>query len=479
MAALGVPFPLRPDESLSGALFRAAGVAGFTITQQMIEVAGFRYVRLESIASRNPVAAAPPIAELLGVGVEEVARHFHQDYPDGSCEFFGTRIRSRHRDITARRVAPTALRQANYMRALWQLKCFGFDPRSLEVLLSNCPRCGEPLRLIHSLGVEHCTACIDFEFGLPKPAVDLRDFPQPTLEVTDREALDFVVDLVDPDPDVRASFAPDLHDELRCLSRGEIFELVLAFCCVAEQDAARSTTSIARPTTREDYLRIFTPDALAAAGRIVMQWPQGFDRLCETARAGMLDRGGFFGAKAELGQIYSLQVDRSLTEATRAVAKAAIARNMCLTASTNQVRRVESRGRNDLITAQAAAEKYNIRRKVFPRLAGDARLEVHRTAAAKSPMLFRDDQIAEIAAIREDLEAVSSVGTRLGVPPSAVREIATAGALLQDAAFHHFAGATGPRDYRWIPRRLHGRDRGPDSGAVNLHAESLGKELGD
>ena len=71
----------------------------------------------------------------------------------------------------------------------------------------------------------------------------------------------------------------------------------------------------------------------------------------------MADRG-FFGAKAELGQIYAIQVDRSLSEQTRQVAKCAIRRNMELTAESHQVRRTEFRGRTDLITTQAASRKH-------------------------------------------------------------------------------------------------------------------------
>jgi hypothetical protein len=431
MPTLGVSFPLHPDESLSGALFRVAGTAGYATTQQMIEFAGFSFTRLESIASKDPAVAGPAIAELLGVPLDEVVRHFHQNHPDGFFDFFGTRIRTKHRDITGRRVAPMALRQANYMRALWQLKPFSFDPHSLEMLLSNCPHCGKPLDYLRSLGVERCMACTDYEYGLPKPTIDFRDFPQPILAIEDREALDFVAGLIDPDPDVRASFAPNLDDELCSLTRGELFELTLALCCVADQDTSRSTTSIARPTTREDHARIFTPDALSAAGRAVMQWPGGFNQLCETARAGMAERG-FFGAKAELGQIYALQVDRSLTQATRDVTRTAIARNMRETASTNMVRRVEFRGGIDLITTSAAAKKYGIRGKLFPRLARDGRVKVYRSLAKKGPVMFREDQIAEIAAIREDVEAVSSVGVRLGIPPSVVREIAKEGLLIPE-----------------------------------------------
>lgn len=447
MSTLGVRFPLKPDESLSGVLFRAAGEAGFLITQQMMDVAGFRHTRIETAAGKEPELAAKPKARLLGITATEVAGHFHQMHADGTCQWFGTKLRARHRDITLRRLAPMALRDANYLRAVWQLKCFPFDPRSLELLLEECPQCGSSLSFHRSLGVERCFACAEFdEFGLPAPTIDLRDFPQPMLEVKDREALNFVVDLIDPDPDVRAGFNPSLHDDLRGLTRGEIFELALALCCVAEQDTARSTTSVARPTSRDDHLRVFTPDKLAAAGRTVMRWPTGFDELCDAARSGLADRG-FFGAKAELGQIYAIQVDKSLSEHTRQVAKKAIRRNMELTAGSHQVRRTEFRGRTDLITTQAASEKHGIRRKLFGRLARDPRLEVHRSAAAKGPVLFRDDQISEIAAIRDDLEAVSAVGVRLGIPPSAVRDLSEAKLIVrEDGPVMHLM--TGKEYYR-------------------------------
>lgn len=83
--------------------------------------------------------------------------------------------------IVDRRVSPRALRISQHSKALWHVRSLFFDANSLERLLGTCPVCGAKLTFRYAEGVCSCHHC--------GPSVDLRDFPQPLVEVDDVEAL--------------------------------------------------------------------------------------------------------------------------------------------------------------------------------------------------------------------------------------------------------------------------------------------------
>ncbi len=431
MPRLPIPLRIAEDEHLAGALCRVTVENGRRFPSEVLALVDIETLHPASIAASLDEADATALTGLLGTEVASLRRATHPIADDGRCLFFGTSIRTKHREGPVRRVSPRGLADAPYIRAMWQLRPIGFDPRTKELLLSDCPVCGATLGFSRTYGVCFCDRCAENdELGFVQPAVDLRDFPQPIVESGDMAALDFVTGLVDPDPAVRSLFSPVLDDDLTCLDRGEIFDLCMAIVGVLDQDPKRAVTSPAKPTTRADYERLFTPDRLAEAGRIILDWRSGFDGLCERARATSPERPGFYGIKAELGQVYALTVDRTLTENVRKVVREAVLRNMATSSAGVAVRRTEHRGRTDLITSQQAAQRFDIRLKLFQRLARAPELTHHRASGTKKgPVLFVAEEIAALAALRADLESSSSVGLRLGIPNGAVAQLAQAGLI--------------------------------------------------
>jgi hypothetical protein len=263
--------------------------------------------------------------------------------------------------------------------------------------------------------------------------VDLRDFPQKIIEVEDTEALDFVTGLIDPDPTVRELFRPNLPEEFRGVDRGELFEFCVALACALTADTSHPLTSLNRPKSRDDYARL-TPDVLARAGRAILSWPSGFHLLADEVRALADLRRGHLGIKKELGPLLAISHDPHVLPSIRQEVRAAADADMRRTAAElPTVRRIENRGRSDLITGHAAAEKYKIRRKLFQRIAADGRISVFRSKnAVKAPILFVDAEIAAIAQVRSDLEAVSSAAVRLGIPNGAMRDLAAKGYIFRE-----------------------------------------------
>lgn len=431
MTRLPVATGIEPDELLAGAVARAAAENGRRFPSEVLALVGIETHHPASIAATLDAGAADALALLVGADASAFTAALHSVGEDGRCEFFGTRIRNKHREGPIRRVSPRGLAEKPYVRAIWQLKPLSFDPHTKELLISTCPECGANLGFSRTFGVCHCDRCGSRDdMGFMKGAVDLREFPQPTVEIEDMAALDFVTGLVDPDPEVRCSFYAHMHDDLSGLTRGELFDLTLSIVGVLDQDPSRAVTSPAKATTRANYEKLFTPERLAQGGRIMLDWERGFDELCDRARATSSQRPGFYGVKAELGQVYSLSVDRTLTENARSVAKAAVERNMGRTSQAFGVRRVEHRGRVDLVTTEDAATRYGIHRRIVTRLGLVDGVTTHRPeGATKGPVLFVAEEIAAIAALRGDLEASSSVGRRLGIPNGAVAKLAEAGLI--------------------------------------------------
>ncbi|WP_439602108.1 hypothetical protein [Devosia sp.] len=474
MPKLPVPLRIEGDEHIAGALCRATADNGRRFPSEILALVDIETLHPASIAANLVEPDASALAELLGTDVASLLRATHPVAPDGRCDFFGAAIRTKHREGQIRRVSPRGLVDAPYLRAMWQLKPIGFDPRTREILLSACPVCGTALGFSRTYGVCFCDRCAANDaLGFLQPTVDLRDFPQPLVEIEDMAALDFVTGLVDPDETVRLAFAPALDEDLTGLDRGEVFDLCMAIVGVLDQDPKRAVTSPAKPTTRADYDRLFTPERLAEAGRIVLDWRTGFDRLCERARATSKERPGFYGIKAELGQVYALTADRTLTDRVRAVVRDAVLRNMATSSAGVAVRRTEHRGRDDLITIQQAAARFGIRNKLFRRLAEAPGLTHHRAdGTRKGPVLFVAEEIAALAAVRADLESASSVGLRLGIPAGGVAQLAEAG-LIEKVSGPVLLTVVGKNQYRRstvdaLIRDLEARIGGGPSGSFHI-----------
>ncbi|WP_338609818.1 hypothetical protein V6617_06425 [Pelagibacterium nitratireducens] len=449
MRRLIIATDIYPDEHLPGAVARAAEANGRQHCFELLQMVDVKSHHPGSKVTELDDNEAERLAVLMRTRAPSVLQSRHLVDDLGNCGFFGTTIRNRHREAQIRRVSPRAMAMKPYVRAMWQLKPFSFDPQTKEALISACPVCHRGLGFSRTQGICFCDWCSSpDDLGFAQPTVDLRDFPQPIVELEDIEALDFVTGLVDPDPDVRSSFSPQLDNDLSGLSRGEVFELAMAITGIIEQDPRRAVTSPAKPKTRQDYARVFTPERVAEAGRILLNWPKGFDGLCEKARATAPDRAGFYGIKSELGQVYALTVDRTLSEPARALVRGAVERNMELTSSAVQVRRAEHRGRSDLITIQEAAERHGLDRRVFTKLLRFPEVTRYRSSGtSKGPVLLVSEEIASLVALREDLESSSSVGLRLGIPNGSVSQLAAAG-LIEKVTGPVLATVTGKHQYR-------------------------------
>ncbi|WP_025660155.1 hypothetical protein [Rhizobium sp. IBUN] len=272
---LSYPIKVMPGEGLADLLFRASAENGYVRTSVVLALAGLGGQKRTHLALAGKAIDPERIAFMIGLSsskdIEALA------YPatrsaNTHFEFFGREVRGKSFFQSFRKIAPTSLRQQCYQKALWAVRGITFDPSTREQLLFQCPICKELLSYAKSHGVENCSAC--YAIGR---IVDLRDFPQPSIEVDDEEALRLFITLIDPAINVADLDLSKVPDAIRTFGPGAVFELI--------SNIARSLSRYREhgSASRDLLLQYRTPfpDDIAKATRAVMSWPEGLNLLHE------------------------------------------------------------------------------------------------------------------------------------------------------------------------------------------------------
>lgn len=418
-----------PDESLTGLVARAAGINIYPHAYDVTVQAGLGVRRPESIASR-PIETAVRLAEVLGTTPEAVRRLYHPEVDAARIDFFGVPLRSQLREVRKRRVSPRALRDRPYIRAIWSVRPFSFDPDTGETLLSECPVCKGTLGFTRTWGVQCCEYCIgEDEDGLPIPQVDLRDFPQPLIQVTDPEGLDYVVGLLDPRR--CAADLPMPHEEVSFLDRGGLFELALALAGAIESEAAGMSFD---PTVTQTVPTAdVSPEALAKAGRVLMSWPKGFDEICTSAMAKAEGREGQWGIHKELGAFAVLRTHVHIPASAQRLLASKIEALMANASPSASVPRKSTTRRTsgEFIGVRELVRTSGVSTKIMSRLARHPRIFAHRTSAdPMASITLANIEASHILAHYKDLVSEISLGVTLGLPPDAIRDLTYLGDIV-------------------------------------------------
>jgi hypothetical protein len=429
---LVIPVTPKKGEGLPELFHRAASENSYTSSRTVMVIAGLPGVFPAGIAT-TALGHEQAIASTLGVegGPETIRKLVYEpiEGKPGWHRFFGTQMRNCHREVSRRRVSPLALRRSNYARAIWSIKIFSFDPETKETLLDKCPICGTWLRHGVSYGVSCCSKCLgeDAE-GFVRSRVDFRDFPQPVIEVEDLEALDFVTGLVDPNPDVRSAFNPALPESLRGFSREALFEFAIALACVVSAEPAQGGAYVPRASTRHEFSSRFKPEILALAGRTMLSWPSGFEKLASLARTQSKLRSGHYGIKKELGALLSLRIDPHIDPGLREEARRVIEHDMRETSTgAAMVRRREHQFDSDLITIQQAEKRHQVNRRVVRRLVSDGVLPCQRVRTSQGPVLISNRELTLAIEARKKWLPAASVSKRLCLPKIILKSLADTG----------------------------------------------------
>ena len=444
-----MPIP-RIDESLLGYMDRALQNTMIRNSRQALRMAGLDPdPNLPPNAAKLTEEAVAGLAALFKLDPEEVRRRWYrrEHGSSASIAFFGTPIRAQYWESRYRRLSPRALAIEPYYRALWEIRCFGFDPETGEPLLEVCPVCGRRFGWTSMRGPTKCDHCTDRD---GYPATDLRDHPQPIIEFRDPEAIDFVVGLLHPDPQRRRAAMALVPEELAGATNGELFEAAMCMASALRPEAATKTTDAGRPLRAPDFAAI-TPDMLGAAGRALIGGEDGFAALTARMRLSADERTASHGLYKELGPLAAMPLDRHLSPAVRSFANNAIARDLARTRDDGFVRRSVPRladvPAGAWLTMDALSSELGLSKHALGRLSESGAVEVRRAGGELSPVLMKIAEVAPLAATYKDCVLVRRVRAFLRIPDVAIEKLARRG-LVQRAEGGVAAMLRGRRYYR-------------------------------
>lgn len=416
--------PAMPDESLIGWLARVGALNAHRSLSKSLRKVGVRTPCPESIL-RSRAVDADRVAFLLKADTAEVIARTHPFVGAAATvpmvDFFGIPVRSNYVSGGTRRVSPRALKASGHHRAVWTLQPLSFDPETMETLIHACPVCGGSLGWQRAAGVCFCDRCTGRDRS---PKVDLRDFPQPLVEVEDVEALRFVASLVDP---VRPAPLPsgfDLPECIRDLPRGDLFDLATLLAGVLQNDAAGSRDGYARRFNKNRDFIGLDPGFLATAGRAIINWPDGYFRIADMMRSTADRRSMIYGVQKELGPLYFTIKDFEGSEAMTTLFMATVEADLDRTDAHIPLLRSGKQRQSSRVTATEAAHLAGVKRGILSSLActGMAKAEIE-----TGIIVFERAEIEAIVAERANLIDVFETTARLGVPRSALPDLVAGG----------------------------------------------------
>ncbi len=255
-------FGLTPydDESFFGFTARLAARNHLDSRSQLLLSAGFEDLRSQGLeAARGDQGR---LAWRLRLGDEQLAQMTGRHDP-------AFRQYREHVTLVARRVAPTALREAAYHRATWLLHRLPFCAERWDILIDQCPACLRKLGWTKVLHVELCEHC----------GFDLRRAETAQVPSKQRKMLSLLASLIDRNPDKRWPSQLNTPPHLAGCSPFQIFELAMVFARAKSLEKARVKMSMSTPLKNAAYM--------AAGMEVLLKYPASFDELTSARNAAL------------------------------------------------------------------------------------------------------------------------------------------------------------------------------------------------
>lgn len=475
-------FRPKPDpiagESIKGLVTRAAVRNGFTSIAKVLRLAD---IKTKLALSTTQIEAAGRLAYVLKVPEDAVESRMYPYVvrPDAHSEFLsfhGVILRSLYLERCRRRVSPRALASSPHHRAIHDIRVFSFCPETMEPLIDTCPACSKSLGWFRTRGVQFCEYCLD---GDDNPTVDLRDFPQPLIEVNDQAGLSVITGLVNPDPNIREKALASCDPALRHLGPGDLFELAVILVRALKTPASGYRNQLVELKNTASF-SIFEPEYLSRIGRALINWSSGFDSIADELRSHTSERKACAGLFKELGALHAATVYRRIPFCVKSVLQSAIALNMRRTADIPAApRRKVWRHRTDLIDSLAVASLLRTQKGgVVSKLARSGLVAVQRGNGDRQTVLFLKSEIEAIAAVRSDMIEGRKAARYAGLPLIALEALADSNAIERADGPATFLAA-GSIHYRRssLDQFLDGIRVAAKSGSVPVDARALDSTL--
>ncbi|MGI4763696.1 MAG: hypothetical protein ACRYGP_01270 [Janthinobacterium lividum] len=408
--------PPIPGESLLGFIARNADIHGVDKVGSALMPAGLENPKTEAFATAYE-EQVDVVAALFMTTPEEVRSRMYLPWVGGDgveVDFHGTRVRPKYLRWAHRRFSPTSLRVSGHHRALWDLNVLSFCPESKEVLVAECPECKKSLGWRYTLGVTKCEWC----------EADLTKVSGVPVRCDDMDALDFVCDLVNPDPVRRTAALRRVPSRLSALDAGGLFEFVINLVCmmVTKPEAA----TMVRIQFKQDT-GVVTPESLAKAGRVILGWPETMHALTAEVRSKAHLRPGSWGTSRELRPVLWLTKVESIPLVAREAVSEII--DASISGAGNVAQRVFNLS-DEYLTKYEVYNQFGFKSGTLDQLCDlDLLRHVRRHTAGKPTILIRREDVADLRAEMGDATHRPHVADMLGVDFLAVERLAEAGLL--------------------------------------------------
>jgi hypothetical protein len=274
---------------------------------------------------------------------------------------------------------------------------------------STSPTLSAKRTVTGTYGIAFCDHCSRPESFLGAtwnyPGIDLRDFPQPLVEVEDVEALNFVTGLIDPFPGRKEAARRMLPEMWAELSNGEVFEIALLFASMQNADHwDKNRNGLRRREKSGDGWDRFTPEVLSVAGRAVLGGQGGLEQFGDLLRRLGQDkpREKTYGWLSELGPLGI--VDPNLSVAAREILRRGVKTYFL------------SRQDADLKPIAHLAEKYGVERSALAALATSGLVPTLRyDHLEKAPVLMSETALLPLVHQRQNAISGTLVAPRIGL----------------------------------------------------------------
>lgn len=405
--ALPLSLVPRGGESLPGFLVRLAG------RSRVHGITGLaRLARLRHPGSALERPDLSPLARLIGCDAGVLAGMVYVPAArPAHHRFLCGEVHREQIDLRRRRACLGCLREADHHRAVWDLSLAGCCPSHGLLLVSACGRCGAPLRW-RTTSLTWCDRC----------GADLLSGPETACTGGEASATqDFQVLAI-------GGPAPWLPASLRDADRSDLMRLVMALGMVASGwEGQRRPESVAEAGP-------------AAAARIVAggvavlrDWPTALEEILRCAARDADARGGRFGARRGLGNLYDLLAGLRggvIRDAVAEVARAVLASDP-VTASRLRKSRLLALVAPDgaPLSLKDAARALGTTGQRVKRLAGAGALAVSGVEGRGLPAAVDPVTVKALAARRARLVNMRQAAALLGVSRDRLRRLVEHGLL--------------------------------------------------
>jgi hypothetical protein len=381
------------------------------------------FLRLAGINTLRPayvpftrIDDAEGLARRIGISPVEVLRRTHSLMAAGAggrINWYGTPLPRLLVDAEVYRFSPAALEHASFQRAQWMLRPLTFCPETMELLTSECPRCGHKQVWKYRSSMDICERC----------RAPLTRAKAPLIHADLRKDAKQAAGLVDPSEAKRSHVLASIPHPFAGWEGGDVFSAAIELgAMLSNERVAERVLKVKRGDFTE-----YSAENLVEGFRFIKDWPASLERQlpqwldlqrsCELRKCiGPLSR--YFGpaAPTKLRDLVREEVPKMLSR-------------MAITPSASRLQRVDWISTSGTISQKAASVEYKIDAATLRRLRTTGN-PANLAKCARGDSLFDKELLGKSVSVLRDSVTARNCAKVLGVPDYSIDAIVKRGLLV-------------------------------------------------